>query len=173
MPSNASFIRVDDDVADGLARDRDRLARVLRGDLKVGKRVDIGHAWDGLHYLLSLRRRAGAVRDTGDVFGLGLFGGRSLNAYVLDSEQVVRVVDSGGVGRIDDAMQDIGGGQLDAAYRPAEMDRADVEPGDWQQRGDEGFEFLLDAFLTWRELYHRAAEDGQCVICLMEPNSED
>ncbi|MCG3180294.1 MAG: hypothetical protein BIFFINMI_02653 [Phycisphaerae bacterium] len=167
MKTSASFIRIDPATVRPLSHEADRLRRVVCGDLNVGRRTDIGQAWDGLHFLLSPRRRAGARHDTGDAFGLGLFGGRRLNGYAIDDGELINYADPDAVARVDRELQRITGDGLLRRYDPGAMDVADVEPGDWQTRGDEGFELLLDAFLQWRELYHLAAEDGQGVLCLL------
>ncbi len=166
MTTQAAYIRLAPDVLDGLRRDRTRLERVVNGQLNVGKRVELADALDGLHYLLSPRRRAGATGDSGDSFGRALFGVESANAYVLDEAEQVRFVDAGGVARIDAELQEVGGGDLSRVFDAAAMDAAGVAPGGWVGRGDAGFESLLDAFLQWRELYHRAAEENQAVLCV-------
>jgi len=165
MAEEASFIRVDSKVLDGCRREPQRLQRLVDGEIRPDRRLDLGDAWDGLHYLLSPRRRAGAARDTGDPFGLALFGGDPLNPYVLDESRIVRCLGPEAVARVDRDLQKVTGGQLHRSYDVSAMDRLGVAPGGWQERGEEGFEYLLDAFLQWRELYHRAAEDGQGVIC--------
>ncbi len=167
VSEEASFIRVDPRVLQGCRRGPERLGRVVGGRLRPDRRVDLGQTWDGVHYLLSARRRAGAVRDRGDPFGLALFGGDQLNPYVLDKRQVVCWLAPEAVVRVDRALQKVGGGQLRRNYDPEAMERMAVAPGRWRQRGEEGFEQLLDAFLQWRELYHRAAEEGQAVICVL------
>jgi hypothetical protein len=164
---DTAYIRLSPRRIATLRRDPARLRRVIGGELKVGKRVDIGDAWDGLHFLLSARRRAGAIRDTGDPFGLGLFGGRPLNPQTLEAESIVRFVDAAGVTLVDAELRTVEGGALFRRYVPIAMDSAAVYPERWGERGEAGFEPLLDAFLQWRELYRRAAEEAQAVICLL------
>lgn len=161
----ASYVRVDPKVLTGCEREPAWLRRVLVGQIKSDQRVEIGPAWDGIHFLLSPRRRAGAVRDTGDPFGLALFGGDAINGYVLDPGEVVRFLDSPAVVRSDRALQRVSASQLRRRFEPGAMDETGIAPGGWGQRGEEGFEYLLDAFLQWRELYHVAAEENQSVIC--------
>ena len=161
----ACYVRVDRRVLATCRREPARLDRLIEGQLRTGRRLDLGQAWDGLHYLLSPRRRAGAIRDTGDPFGLALFGGDPINPYAMDPAEIVRALESAAVARIDRELQKIHAGDLRRQYDCEAMDRMAVQPADWATRGEEGFEYLLDAFLQWRELYHLAAEENLAVIC--------
>ena len=164
MVARASFIRVDPRVLDGCRQSPRRLRQVIDGRLKADRCADLDDAWDAVHFLLSQRRRDGGIGDCGDAIGLALFGGRTLD---VSPSRRVGCVDPEAVVRIDRELQKVTGGQLDRRYDAAEMDRHGVAPGDWRGRGEEAFEYLLDAFLQWRELYHRASEDDQGVICLL------
>ena len=122
--------------------------------------VDIGHAWDGILWLVSEERRdrwpAAALPETQSLVppGSSALGG----ARVRWARPSLVPVIAAALDAIDDA-------SLRAHFDPAAMRAHDVQPDVWDEAPS--LEHLVSSFERLRKLYRQAAKAGDGVLVVI------
>jgi hypothetical protein len=131
--------------------------------------VDLAGAWDGLHYVLSPRRRAGDVEALAaeDPFGLALYGLPLAADLPALGYRPPGYVPPAVVGALATGLASLRQDDLRAVYEPLAMDAQHVYPLAWARDRKEGLEYLLYYFELLRDFYLRAALAGQAVVCCL------
>lgn len=123
----------------------------------VDRHLDIGGAWQALHFLL-----------TGDPWA----GGRPLANAVLGGEPIgdedfgygpVRCLEPTEVAAVATALEAISGEDLLSRFNPGAMNAAEVYPGGWSD-DDDWRAHLGERYLEVRNLFAHAASQGDAMV---------
>lgn len=146
--------RRDEAVAREIVADPDLVDELLDSDGPGS--LDLDKAWHGLHWLLT-----GSVDLTDDLASQALLGGDPLGEDV--GYGPVRLLAPDTVAAVARLLDGTDVAALRARMDPAEMDRAGVYPGVWDEP-DVLESFLAPALDQLRTFYARASAEGQAVI---------
>ena len=146
--------RRDEAVAREIVHDPDLVDELLDSDDPDA--LDLDKAWHGVHWLLT-----GSVDLTDDLAAQALLGGEPVGEEV--GYGPVRLLDPGRVAALDRLLEGTDVETLRSRVDPAEMDRAGVYPGVWDEP-DIFDSFLAPALAELRTFYARASAAGQAVI---------
>lgn len=121
----------------------------------VRRRIELGKAWHGLHFLMC-GTEAGAAPPLGDA----VLGGSDVGPD--HGYGPVRYLTPAEVAAVADAMAQLDNGTIRSRWNPTAMGDARVYPGLWDQ--DDALPWLLDSFQELQEFYSLAASRGSAML---------
>lgn len=123
----------------------------------VDRHLDIGDAWQALHFLLT-----GDPRGGGPPFANAVLGGELVSEEDL-GQGPVRYLPPEDVAAVAAALQEVTPGELGSRYSAAELNAAEVYPGAWVD--DPGLRARLEErYAAVRELFANATVAGDGML---------
>lgn len=137
--------------------------------------INLKESWDGLHYLLSPKRRkpskvwdTSVVWDNIDPMGMALVGKEVLNKDCKYGFGKPKWIDAQQVKEIAQSLENLRWDQLEAAYSPEKMQKCGVYPEELWEDVDKGRKYLRYWFMQLSKFYAKAASLDQAVICYLK-----
>jgi len=156
MSMMREFVSLSPEELQGLLDDPEDWLTSLE-DIEEERRLELGKAWHGLHYLLT-----GTAWDANTVAGQAILGGQQFGEDLGYGPGAYHMPDQ--VSEIAKELSKVSQASLIARYVPAEMDSVGVYPNKWVRDGDEGRDWLIQSFRHLVTFYASASERGNAVI---------
>jgi hypothetical protein len=149
------------DFSDKQIRD-EVLAWAAKRKTEVGDtEVYLDKSWHGIHYLLT-----GSVESNGTLASKVIMGGGDIGPdRGYGPAQLLEPADVKAIAQL---LEQTTPDMLAKRFKPKEMTRADIYPGEiWARDGDEALSYVLDYYKKLVAFYKLAAERGQAVILVI------
>jgi hypothetical protein len=144
----------------------------VQGDTEL---INLKESWDGLHYLLSPKRRkpskvwdTSVVWDNIDPMGIALVGKDVLNKDCKYGFGNPKWIDPEQVHEIARTLKDLDWEQVSEAYVPEKMQKCGVYPEELWADVEKGRKYLRYWFVQLSKFYEKAASLDQAVICYLK-----
>ncbi|HEY6620186.1 MAG TPA: YfbM family protein [Steroidobacteraceae bacterium] len=123
--------------------------------------IDIDEAWHGIHYLLT-----GSADSNKTLASKVIMGGKDIGPdRGYGPAQLLMPAEVKAIAKL---LEETTPEMLRARYKPKEMTRAGVYPGEiWARDGDEAMQYVLEYYKKLVAFYKLAALRGQAVILLI------
>jgi hypothetical protein len=126
-------------------------------DVEPEGTADVDKAWHGLHFLL-----CALAGDEHSPLASAVLGGSELGEDLGYGPP--RYLEPAQVKEISEALGSVSTAQLEDAFDPVAMSKADVYPDIWERDGTEALEYLLHFFPTLVSFYKDTARSGRGAI---------